>query len=241
MVRDKKVTIHAVNTTYFVTGTDTDVGKTVCTRALLQAANQQNKSTIGYKPISAGCEMTDFGLRNEDALILQKNSSTSLPYEMINPIAFAQPIAPHIAASENGVKIDVKQIEDGLTHLQAMQSDLIFVEGAGGWHLPINGQQLLSDWVVEKQFPVILVVGLKLGCLNHALLTAKAIQQSGLTLVGWIANHVQHDLPYAEENINSLTALINAPLLGVIPFLDNVDEQDLSNYINIEFNRLLGV
>ena len=224
---------------YFVTGTDTDVGKTVCTRALLEAANKQHKSTIGYKPISAGCEQTLSGLRNQDALILQASSSTSLLYNDVNPIAFKQPIAPHIAAIENDSIIDINVINDGLLKLQVMEPDLILIEGAGGWHLPINNQYSLSDWVVAKELPVIMVVGLKLGCLNHALLTAKAIEHSGLVLAGWVANHVEHEMPYVQQNINSLMTLINAPLLGEIPFLEDVDKQDLSTYINIEFDSTL--
>jgi len=221
--------------TYFIAGTDTDVGKTVCTRALLQAAMQQNKSTIGYKPISAGCESTELGLRNQDALILQANSSVNLPYNDVNPIAFQQPIAPHIAAIENGTFIDINIVNNGLQHLQNMNVDLVFVEGAGGWHLPINNQFLLSDWVIEKQLPVILIVGLKLGCLNHALLTAKAIEQSGLVIAGWIANHLQPDMPYVVDNIETLKTMINAPMLAEIPFIKGIHTTNLAEFVDVSF------
>ncbi|MDN2662150.1 dethiobiotin synthase [Psychromonas sp. 14N.309.X.WAT.B.A12] len=221
--------------TYFVTGTDTDVGKTVCTRALLQAANKQNKTTIGYKPISAGCELTDSGLRNQDALILQANSSVNLAYQDVNPIAFKQPIAPHIAAIENESFIDIDIIDNGLQHLQSMNSDLVFVEGAGGWHLPINNQRLLSDWVIQKQLPVILVVGLKLGCLNHALLTAKAIEQSGLVIAGWIANHLQPEMPYVVDNIETLKTMVNAPLLAEIKYMNDIESMDLAEFVDVTF------
>jgi len=221
--------------TYFIAGTDTDVGKTVCTRALLQAAMQQNKSTIGYKPISAGCELTELGLRNQDALILQANSSVNLPYNDVNPIAFQQPIAPHIAAIENETFIDINIVNNGLQHLQNMNVDLVFVEGAGGWHLPIDNQFLLSDWVIEKQLPVILIVGLKLGCLNHALLTAKAIEQSGLVIAGWIANHLQPDMPYAIDNIETLKTMISAPMLAEIPFIEDIRTTNLAEFVDVNF------
>ncbi|MEG3753518.1 dethiobiotin synthase [Psychromonas arctica] len=221
--------------TYFIAGTDTDVGKTVCTRALLQAAKQQNKTTIGYKPISAGCELTELGLRNQDALILQANSSVNLPYNDVNPIAFQQPVAPHIAAIENGTFIDINIVNNGLQHLQNMNVDLVFVEGAGGWHLPIDNQFLLSDWVIEKQLPVILIVGLKLGCLNHALLTAKAIEQSGLVIAGWIANHLQPDMPYVVDNIETLKTMINAPMLAEIPFIKGINTTNLAEFVDVSF------
>jgi len=230
-----KTLISLIAGTYFVTGTDTDVGKTVCTKALLQAANKQNKSTLAYKPISAGCAQTEQGLRNEDALILQQSSSVKVAYDAVNPIAYKQPIAPHIAAFENKSKINLTTIDQGLTFLQQQQAQLLLIEGAGGWHLPINNKQLFSEWVIEKQLPVIVVVGLKLGCLNHALLTTQAIQQSGLTIAGWIANHLQDDMPYVAQNINTLKNYIKAPLLAEIPFLQNIEQQDLSQYINVDF------
>ena len=220
---------------YFITGTDTDVGKTICTKALLQAANKQNRSTLAFKPISAGCEETAEGLRNQDALILQQNSSIKVEYEAVNPIAYKQPIAPHIAALENQQSINLNSIDKGLAFLKQTQPQVLLIEGAGGWHLPINNQQLFSEWVIEKQLPVILVVGLKLGCLNHAILTAHTIQQSGLTISGWIANHLQSDMPYVQQNIATLKGFIKAPLLAEIPFLEDINERDLSSYINIEF------
>jgi dethiobiotin synthetase len=220
---------------YFVTGTDTDVGKTVCTKALLQAAEQQGKSTLAYKPIAAGCDKTVYGLRNRDALILQKESSIEVEYNAINPIAYHQPIAPHIAAKQCGNAINLDLVDQGLSFLQQKRPQLLFVEGAGGWHLPINEQQLFSQWVSTKKLPIILVVGLKLGCLNHALLTAQAIKMSGTPLVGWIANHLQQKMPYVDENISTLKKALGAPLLAEIPFLDNIEQQDLSTYIKVDF------
>jgi len=220
---------------YFVTGTDTDVGKTVCVSALLNVAHQQKLTTIAYKPISAGCEETLEGLRNEDALILQRHSQIDVAYDLINPIAFKPAIAPHIAAEKVQQPIQFETIDQGFCSLTKMHADLMLVEGAGGWHLPINHHQLLSDWVAMKGLPVILVVGLKLGCLNHALLTVQAIQQSGVPLAGWIANHTQQTMPYAAENVATLKSMIAAPLLAEVPFKDDIDKQDLSSYFNVNF------
>jgi len=220
---------------YFITGTDTDIGKTVCTKALLQAANKQHKATLGYKPISAGCEATIDGLRNEDALTLQQHSSIQLPYSMINPVAYQQPIAPHIAAAEIDQAIDINLIDKGLSQLKQHNPDLLLIEGAGGWHLPINNKQLLSTWVVEQKIPVIVIVGLKLGCLNHALLTIESIRHSGGVIAGWIANHSQQNMPYVNENIATLKSFITEPLLAEIPYMDNIDKQNLADLCDIEF------
>jgi len=230
-----RINTKLASTTYFITGTDTDVGKTICTKALLQAANEQGKSTLAYKPISAGCSRTEQGLRNDDALILQQNSSLKVDYAAVNPIAYQQPIAPHIAANETNQPINLKTVDQGLTFLQQQLPQCLFVEGAGGWHLPINKHQLFSEWVVANEMPVILVVGLKLGCLNHALLTAQSIVQSGLNIAGWIANHLQAEMPYVQQNIGTLTDFINAPLLAEIPYLEDIEQQNLSQYINVAF------
>jgi len=222
--------------TYFVTGTDTDVGKTLCCAALLQAAHLQGLTTLGYKPIAAGCEMHPQGLRNEDALILQKNSSISLDYQYVNPIAFKEPIAPHIAATIDKRPISLQVITDGLRYLQQQQPDLVIVEGAGGWHLPINDEQLLSQWVIEQKLPVILVVGMKLGCLNHALLTYQSLVNEGLTVVGWIANQLAVEMPFYAQNLHWLKQKISAPLLAELPRLDCPEASNLAQYVNHQFS-----
>jgi dethiobiotin synthetase len=221
--------------TYFITGTDTDVGKTVCCNALLQAANAQGKSTLAYKPIAAGCEQTDDGLRNEDALILQNNSSIKVDYKLINPIAFIDPIAPHIAAEKVNTFIDLETINQGLQKLKDKQPDLLIVEGAGGWLLPINNKQLFSEWVIDQQLPVILVVGMKLGCLNHALLTYQSILNSGLKIAGWIANQVQPDMAFYEYNLSFLKQKIDAPMLAEIPYLKDLDKANLSQFTFVDW------
>lgn len=221
--------------TYFVTGTDTDVGKTLCCAALLQAANQQGLTTLAYKPIAAGCDSTEMGLRNDDALILQKNSNVSVDYALVNPIAFKDPIAPHIAAELENSPINLNSITSGLKRLQQHQTDLLIVEGAGGWHLPINDELLLSQWVSEQKLPVILVVGMKLGCLNHAMLTYQALISEGLQVVGWIANQLATEMPFYEQNLRWLKQKIPAPLIGELPSLDCPNSDDLAQYIDFKF------
>lgn len=224
-----------IQKTFFITGTDTDVGKTICCKALLQAAIQQNLSSLAYKPIAAGCAVTNAGLRNDDALVLQENSSLAVSYQAVNPIAFELPIAPHIAAGLENRPISIDLISQGLQNLQQQNSDLVIVEGAGGWRLPLNEQQMLSDWVVAENMPVILVVGMKLGCLNHALLTYETICNDGLNVVGWIANQLQPDMPYYQENLQLLTAKIGAPKIAEIPYSRRINEIDLAQFVDFSF------
>ncbi len=205
--------------TFFVTGTDTDAGKTFACAGLLQAAKSKGLTTLGYKPIAAGCEQTPLGLRNSDAQILQAAASIFVEYDEVNPIALEQPIAPHIAAQLAGKELDEKVLSLGLRQLEQKQPDLLLVEGAGGWRLPLQKGRYLSHWVQDEKLPVILVVGAKLGCLNHALLTAEAIAADGLTLAGWICNRVVIEQAYFQENLQYLTEQIKAPLLGCIPHL----------------------
>lgn len=212
---------------YFVAGTDTDVGKTFVSQAILMAANQAGLKSIGYKPVSAGCEETSEGLRNSDALMLQRNSSVVLQYDEVNPVAFLDPVAPHLAAKKEEINIDVETVSQGYENLLAKDADLVLVEGAGGWRLPLNDSQFLSDFVIQHDLPVVLVVGLKLGCLNHSLLTVEAIKRDGLNLAGWVANQIDPDMLYLKDNIEALHGLISAPCLGVIPRL-SVAEQAVS-------------
>ena len=220
--------------TFFITGTDTDIGKTICCKALLQAANKQNRTTLAYKPIAAGCEITDAGLRNEDALILQQNCTIDLPYQAVNPISLQLPIAPHIAAKLENKPINIDLITQGLQNLQQKNADLLIVEGAGGWRLPLNNKQMLSDWVVEQNLPVILVVGIKLGCLNHALLTYETIVNDGLKVVGWIANQLQPDMACYQQNLQLLTQKIVAPMIAEIPYSSRINKIDLAQFVNCD-------
>ncbi|HGW5509453.1 TPA: dethiobiotin synthase [Citrobacter koseri] len=208
---------------YFVTGTDTEVGKTVASCALLQAAAQSGFRTAGYKPVASGSEMTAQGLRNSDALALQRNSTLMLAYEAINPYTFAEPTSPHIVSAEEGRPVQASVMSAGLRTLER-QADWVLVEGAGGWFTPLGETLTFADWVAAEHLPVILVVGVKLGCINHAMLTAQAVQQAGLTLAGWVANDVTPPGKRHAEYMATLTRVITAPLLGEIPWLSGKAE-----------------
>ncbi|AXT37411.1 dethiobiotin synthase [Alteromonas sp. BL110] len=245
---------------YFITGTDTEVGKTYVTCQLLKAAQQASLTCIGYKPISAGCEQVNGEWVNEDALNIQKacskirenkavssvgdkkrenarekneESGQTLPLHQINPIALRPPIAPHIAALEEGVALTFENIAQGLDKLHAYQPDLLLMEGAGGWRLPLTlGDEYkptyyLSDVVKALNMDVILVVGMRLGCLNHALLSAEAIRADGLTIKGWVANDITGNMTRYQENLHSLKAMLPEPLLAEIPYQREPDEEAL--------------
>lgn len=212
---------------FFVTGTDTEIGKTFVCQGLLQALNEKGYKTAGYKPIAAGCDNTPDGLRNDDALTLQAHSSLALDYDEVNPIAFEAAVAPHLALKVTAKKEDVHyipvdKIREGFIHLLQKEANVIVIEGAGGWRLPLGGSyqgnpRYLSEFVSELNLSVILVVGLRLGCLNHAVLTAEAIRNDGLKIAGWVANQVDPKMPLIDENIESLKGLIDAPFLGKVP------------------------
>ncbi len=218
--------------TYFVTGTDTEIGKTMSSCALLQAANLQGLKTVGYKPVASGGEMTLDGLRNSDALQLQANSSVKVPYEQINPIIFEAPTSPHIVSEKTGTPIEFSVMTRGLKQLQEY-AEWVLVEGAGGWYTPLSTEKTYADWVVEQKLPVILVVGVKLGCINHAVLTAQAIQAAGLSLVGWIANEVQPAGTYQHEYLAALKRMIEAPCLGIIPYIEDQSTASLGQYLDL--------
>ncbi|MFS4532769.1 dethiobiotin synthase [Erwinia amylovora] len=217
---------------WFVTGTDTEVGKTVASCALLQAAGAAGYRCAGYKPVASGCEMTAQGLRNEDALALQKYSRVRLPYEMVNPLAFAEPTSPHIISAEQQRPIAASQLSAGLAAV-AEQADWVLTEGAGGWFTPLSASFTFADWVVQQQLPVILVVGVKLGCINHALLTAQAVLSGGVPLAGWIANGIQPAGRRHREYLATLNALIAAPCLGEIPHLAGDRRDNLGAYLTL--------
>ena len=202
---------------WFVTGTDTAVGKTLCTAALLRAARLRGLSTAGMKPIASGCETTPAGLCNEDALAhLAETTAPQPDYAMVNPYAFAPAIAPHLAAAEAGVSVDFGLIAERWQALTAGR-DFALLEGAGGWQVPIDGERFFPDLAVALQLPVLLVVGLRLGCLNHALLTAAAIAARGLPLAGWIGNRIDPAYARLEDNLAALRRHLPAPCLGVVP------------------------
>lgn len=219
---------------FFVTGTDTEVGKTTITSALLQLAKQQGLSTLGLKPIASGCQQEKGQWVNDDALQLMKASSISVPYSDINPIALEPAIAPHIAAEQAGVTVDLGELYQHSLRMQKQAADLLLMEGAGGWLLPLNEQQTLADLCVMLKIPVILVVGMKLGCLNHALLTSHVIRQSGLRLAGWVANQMVPQMEAYDENIKTLVQRLPAPCLGKIPHAKSNPFQTAMAHLDLE-------
>ncbi|MCK8046668.1 dethiobiotin synthase [Shewanella sp. 1CM18E] len=216
--------------TFFVTGTDTDCGKTLISSALLTAAKGE---TLGFKPIASGCATTENGLRNSDALALMAASTIKLPYEDINPFAFEPAIAPHIAAAEKGVELLPNRIAAQLKMAEYVGADFCVIEGAGGWRLPLGQGHFLSEVVQSMQLPVILVVGMKLGCLNHALLTAEAIKADGLNIIGWVANQVDPEMANQAENLAFLKENITAPLIGYVPYLAAPSAEKAAEYLDL--------
>ena len=216
---------------FFITGTDTDAGKTSVAAGLLCAAKQQGCSTLAMKPVASGCDMSAEGLRNSDALALIAQSTVPLPYTQINPYAFAPAIAPHIAAQEAGVELSVADLYRTAQVILQQQADFTLIEGAGGWRVPISATEFLSDFAIALQLPVILVVGVKLGCINHALLTAQAIINDGLELAGWVANVVDPSCARLAENLATLQQLMPAPCLAEVPHLTSASAEHVAEYV----------
>lgn len=211
---------------FFITGTDTEVGKTYVTCEMLRSFRAMGKTTLAMKPLAAGAEEAEPGVwRNEDALLLQEAMTELLPYQQLNPICLKQPVAPHIAAANEGKTLSAGRIAGFCRGAMMQKADVKLIEGAGGWRVPLNPRENLSDLVRELNIPVIMVVGLKLGCLNHALLTADAIRTDGCKLAGWVANQLQPE-PMEEQagNIQTLMQRLPAPLLGHVPFKASLQE-----------------
>lgn len=206
---------------YFITGTDTGAGKTWATVALMRHLQRQGKVVLGMKPVASGCSWVEGRLKNEDALLLQQYASVVMPYELINPYAFETPIAPHIAAANAGVVIDFEPVAAAFEQLQT-RADVVLVEGVGGWAVPLNKAQDVAALARFLDLPVILAVGMRLGCINHACLTYRSIRDSGAQCAGWIAVCVEAQMAAMPENIAALQELIAAPLLGVLPHSDMI-------------------
>jgi dethiobiotin synthetase len=203
----------------FITGTDTGVGKTIVSASLLAALNAAGVRAVGMKPVASGCEVTDKGLRNADAELLRAHGAGSPAYELINPYALPEPVAPHLTAKTAGVEILIDPIATAFAAL-CTNYDCVIVEGVGGWAVPLSPQMMQVDIARALNLPVILVVGLRLGCINHALLSARAIASDGGTLLGWIANRIDPEMERADDNIATLRERLAAPCLGVLPFAD---------------------
>ncbi|MFT6339869.1 MAG: dethiobiotin synthetase [Alcanivorax sp.] len=203
-MENQKPPLPALKGIFFVTGTDTEVGKTWVSCRLLERAREAGLSCYGLKPVAAGCEETAEGWRNDDALQLMAASSVTLPYELVNPVALKAPVAPHIAARKEGKAITLSRLVGYVRGaLSAHKADLILIEGAGGWRVPLNDREMLSGLASALELPVIQVVGMKLGCINHALLTAEAIEKDGLQYAGTMANCFG-EMDVQEENLLTL-------------------------------------
>lgn len=200
----------------FIAGTDTGIGKTHAACALLHALRAAEYSACGMKPVASGCTETADGLRNDDALALQAASSTTPPYALINPFALRDPLSPHLAAAHDGVDISLAPLRAAFDQLSSNYQKVV-VEGVGGWLVPLAPGLLAADIAKLWQLPVILVVGLRLGCLNHALLSARAIEADGCHLLGWIGNCIDPAMDALEENLATLRELLPAPCLGLLP------------------------
>jgi len=209
---------------FFIAGTDTGVGKTFVSCALLEAAAEKGLSTMALKPMAAGCEPVDIGdgrtqWQNEDAQLLQKHMTMDLPYAQINPVALKEPASPHIAAALENKTPSASRMTGFCRGALMARPDFAVIEGAGGWRVPISPRETMADLARQLDFKVILVVALRLGCLNHAMLTAEAIRRDGLTLVGWIGNRVNTDeMPHEADNIATLKSALGAPMIGCLPF-----------------------
>ncbi|MBS0488118.1 MAG: dethiobiotin synthase [Proteobacteria bacterium] len=204
----------------FIAGTDTGIGKTIVSCALLRALCAAGLRATGMKPVASGCAMTPDGLRNDDALALIAASDSKPEYADCNPFAFAEPVSPHIAAA--ATPVTMAPIAAAFSRLAA-RADFVVVEGVGGWLAPLSDRLLANAIPHSLRLPAILVVGLKLGCLNHAQLTARAIRDDGCKLIGWIGNHIDPDMARPEENVATLRRLLPVPCLGILPFAATSD------------------
>ena len=216
----------------FITGTDTGVGKSLVACALIHGLKARGLSVAGMKPVASGSEITVNGLRNEDALALQAAANVQAAYQVVNPYCFEPAIAPHLAAREAGVSIELEHLKNCLAQLAAC-SDCVVVEGAGGWRVPLE-TGYLNDFPESLQMDVILVVGMRLGCLNHALLTAEVIKSGGrCALAGWVANVIAPDFSPLKANLEVLRQRLPAPCMGLIPHLERPDARQAAQVLDI--------
>lgn len=222
----------------FVTGTDTEVGKTWVSVALIAALRARGVHVAAMKPVASGGERDAAGrMVNADALALQSAVGGGLDYEQINPYVFEPPIAPHLAAAEAGVGISLERLQDHARAL-ATHADIVVVEGVGGWAVPLDADHSVADLARAIGWPVVLVVGLRLGCLNHALLTAQAVEASGLRLAGWVANAIDPDFERVDGNLRTLKARLSAPLLGHLPYRPDAAPAQFAPLLHVESLRL---
>lgn len=219
----------------FVTGTDTGVGKSLFAAGLMLHLRRNGQRVAGFKPVASDCSVTAEGLRNADALLLREQCSDHWPYELINPYAFEPAIAPHLAAAAAGIAIDTAMIGNAYETLAA-SSDTVVVEGAGGWLVPLDADRTLADLAIMLQLDVVLVVGIRLGCINHAMLTVAAVRAAGLRLTGWVANGCDSTVDLFEEQVATLASRIPAPRLATVPHLDPADPARIADLIRPDWS-----
>lgn len=222
-----------MKTAFFIAGTDTGVGKTLITSALVHRYAQNGVRSVGMKPVAAGCEWQDGRLLSEDVVQLVAASNVAADLDLINPYAFAPPIAPHIAAEKEGVSIELPVIRQAYDALQA-EVDSVMVEGVGGFCVPLGADIDTADLAQALGLPVLLVVGMRLGCINHTLLTAEAIQARGLILAGWVANCIDPEMAALDDNIAALRQRLPAPCLGIVPALGAADFRLAATYLQLD-------
>jgi dethiobiotin synthetase len=220
----------------FVTGTDTGVGKTLFTCALLHAYANAGYSAIGMKPVAAGARLEHGVLVNEDVTAIVAASNVAAPAELVNPYCFEPPIAPHIAAAHAGVAIEIERIASAYAGLATL-AERVVVEGAGGFRVPLGPACDTSQLASRLGLPVLLVVGVRLGCLNHALLTTDAVRAAGLPLAGWVANHIDPDMTHAAENVETLRKRLEAPLIASFPYMPRPVMADVARHVAPFFVR----
>lgn len=220
----------------FVTGTDTGVGKSVASASLIHALRAAGvERAVGMKPVASGCERTEAGWRNEDALLLQAASYPTPAYDDVNPYALPAPLAPELAAADHGVTVDLSVIAQAHARLAA-QARMVVMEGVGGWAAPVSAALDQVDLVRAFDLPVVMVVGLRLGCISHARLTARAIGADGARLVGWIANDIDPDMARADDNLRMLTERLTVPCWGRLPYAPQPDPQRLQTHLRPIFD-----
>ena len=223
--------------TFFITGTDGGVGKTIVTVGLLQAFAARNMSALAMKPVAINCQHTRDGLRSFDVELLQNNMALPLAYEQVNPYPLESNLPPHISAQEAGIRIDRQHVLD-LYQSMRTQADVVLVEGTGGWKVPLDSQTTVEDLAVLLDIPVILVVGVQKGCINHALLTYEAILRAGVVPAGWVANIIQRDVATTPRIINAIQQVIHTPLVGIIPPFKEMMPRRVADFLEVDF--LLG-
>jgi dethiobiotin synthetase len=217
----------------FVTGTDTGCGKTRVAVALIASLRRRGLSVAGFKPVAAGAQRHDGLLKNDDAMALLRVSSPGLSYAEVNPFCFEEPVSPHIAAAAGSRTVSLAEIADRLQSL-CLRHDLVVVEGAGGWRVPLGPELDIEALAVGLKLPILLVVGLRLGCLNHAQLSEQAIEASGAPLLGWVGSEVDPQMPRRRENLDTLKQRLHSPGLGVLPFRAELDKHLTGDFLDLD-------